>query len=120
MKLKEKVVGQERLGIYQCDIWKTVRGSRITYRWVDEDGMKRMEICHSTRPAVIQYSADGERPYVRYRGERLKLDEFMILSRPRKLGKRTFTHSSSDTMFSGYYIDVPEDGEVAFIARAWS
>lgn len=119
MKPKEKVVGQERLGIYQCDIWKTVQGSRITYRWIDEDGMRRMEIRHSTRPAVIDYDVKGE-AYVTYCGEKMRIAEFYPLSTPRKLGKRTFTHCSNDTMFSGYYIDVPEDGEVAFVARTLS
>lgn len=111
-----KVVAEEQKGIYKCAVWRLVTGSRVTYKWIDEDGIKRFELQHSTRPALMQYYANGD-AYVTYRGEVLKVADFYPLSTPVKIGKRTFTHCSSDTMFSGYYIDVPEDGEVCYVAR---
>lgn len=114
-----KVIMEETKGIYRCNVWRLATGSRITYRWIDEDGTKRFELNHSTRPTLMRYYANGD-AYVIYRGEVLKVADFFPLRDPVKLGKRTFTHCSSDTFFSGYYIDVPEDGEVAFVARIWS
>lgn len=115
----EKVVRSEKLGVYPCEVWKRVQGSRITHTWIDDDGMQRLKIYHSTRPAVIEYTTD-DRPYVVYCKERIYLDDFLAISTPLKLGKRCFTHATHDTVFSGYYIDVPEDGDSCFVARVLS
>lgn len=114
----DRMIRTEQLGMYQCNVWKEVKGARVTYRWIDEDGVKRWEVYHSTRPSIIEYKVDGS-PYVKYCGARFDFSDFLPCT-PLKLDDATFTYAAHDTAFSGYLIAVVGNGESCYVARSLS
>jgi hypothetical protein len=115
-----KLVRHEKLGMYDCRVWKRVAGSSTTYEWWD-DGLKRQTVVVGHRPIKVKMDR-SERMYCRYRSQRLELDDMTHISAMR-LGKRKFDFGISDSMFSGILMDsdayVKCDGEEVYLARTW-
>jgi hypothetical protein len=115
----------EKLGMYECEVWKKATGGSTTYRWIEDDGtfpITRQTLVVSNRPQLMQETVRGNRSFIRTKHGRLHLEEFMSIT-PLKIEGRTFTGGAADSAFGGTLLDLSvyheTDGYV-YVGRVWS
>ena len=115
----------EKLGQYDCEVWKKATGSNTTYRWVEQHEdfpLVRQTLVVSNRPTLMQHTVRGDRSYVRTKLGRLYFEEFISIT-PLKIEDRSFSGGAADTAFGGTLVDLDsfhDNGGYVYVARIWS